>query len=41
MLEGREKLFEYYRITVATVVREYSDTDRHEAPCDSNDFFNQ
>ena len=37
--EGREKLFESYRITVCAPLREYSDTDREQAPADSNDYF--
>ena len=37
--EGREKLFESYRITVCTPIREYSDTDREQAPADSNRYF--
>lgn len=36
--EGREQLFESYRITVCSVLRSYSDTDRVQAPKDSNDF---
>ena len=32
--EGREKLFESYRITVCSVIRSYTDTDRIEAPAD-------
>ena len=34
--EGREKLFESYQITVCSVIRSYSDTDRTQAPADSN-----
>ncbi|MDD3141095.1 MAG: antibiotic biosynthesis monooxygenase [Lachnospiraceae bacterium] len=34
--EGRENLFESYKITVCSAIREYSDTDRNEAPKDSN-----
>ena len=34
--EGREKLFESYQITVCSVIRSYSDTDRAQAPADSN-----
>ncbi len=34
--EGREKLFESYKITVCSAIREYSDMDRNEAPKDSN-----
>lgn len=37
--EGREKLFESYRITVCSAVREYSDTEREQAPKDSNEYF--
>lgn len=37
--EGREKLFESYKITVCSVLREYNDTDRAEAPKDSNAYF--
>ncbi|MDO4300997.1 MAG: antibiotic biosynthesis monooxygenase [Clostridia bacterium] len=36
--EGREKLFESYQITVCSVIRSYSNTDRIEAPNDSNQF---
>lgn len=34
--EGKEKLFHSYRIRVANVVRDYTDSDREEAPVDSN-----
>ena len=40
--EGREKLFESYKITVCSVcsaIREYSETDRVQAPADSNSYF--
>lgn len=37
--EGREKLFESYKITVCSEIRSYSDTDRTQAPADSNQFF--
>lgn len=37
--EGREKLFESYKITVCSALREYTDTDREQAPADSNTFF--
>ena len=37
--EGREKLFESYKITVCSAIREYSDTDRAQAPADSNSYF--
>ena len=36
--EGREKLFESYKITVCSVIRTYTDTDRTEAPVDSNEY---
>lgn len=35
--EGRDKLFESYRITVCSTLREYTDTDRTEAPSDFNE----
>ncbi len=38
--EGREKLFESYKITVCSILREYSDGDREQAPLDSNEYFN-
>ena len=37
--EGREKLFESYKITVCSELRSYTDTDREQAPQDSNIFF--
>ena len=37
--EGRNKLFKSYRITVASVLREYGNADRREAPADSNKYF--
>ena len=37
--EGREKLFESYKITVCSEIRSYTDTDRAQAPADSNQFF--
>lgn len=37
--EGREKLFESYKITVCSEIRSYTDTDRIQAPGDSNTFF--
>jgi hypothetical protein fulcA4_11633 len=37
--EGRERLFENYRITVASVIREYDNSNRNEAPKDSNEYF--
>ena len=35
--KGRESLFHSYRIRVAQVVRDYTESDRNEAPSDSND----
>ena len=37
--EGREKLFESYKITVCSELRSYTDTDRSQAPQDSNQYF--
>ena len=37
--EGKDKLFESYKITVAQSIREYTNTDRKEAPSDSNATF--
>ena len=37
--EGREKLFESYKITVCSALREYTDTERAQAPADSNEYF--
>mgnify|MGYP004663856547 CR=1 FL=1 len=37
--EGRERLFESYKITDCSEIRSYSDTDRTQAPQDSNFFF--
>ncbi len=34
--EGKNKLFENYKITVCKAMREYTDTDRENAPSDSN-----
>lgn len=34
--KGRNRLFESYRIRVANVIRDYSMTERDEAPGDSN-----
>ncbi len=34
--KGRGSLFSSYRIRVAQVVRDYTDSDREEAPSDSN-----
>ena len=35
---GRDKLFESYKITVCSEIRSYTDSDRAEAPTDSNKF---
>ena len=35
--KGKESLFHSYRIRVAEVVRDYTGTDRKEAPADSRD----
>ena len=37
--EGREKLFESYKITVCSEIHSYTDTDRAQAPQDSNRYF--
>ncbi|MDO4930858.1 MAG: antibiotic biosynthesis monooxygenase [Bacteroidales bacterium] len=34
--EGHDKLFKNYRISVGHIVREYTDSQRAEAPADSN-----
>ena len=39
--EGREALFESYRITVCSALRSYTDTDRAQAPADSNKFWEE
>ncbi len=36
--EGKNKLFESYKITVCEAVREYTDLDRENAPADSNSY---
>ncbi|MDH4266508.1 MAG: antibiotic biosynthesis monooxygenase [Deltaproteobacteria bacterium] len=36
---GKKKLFEKYRIRVAHVLRDYTDSDRNQAPSDSNAAF--
>ncbi len=36
--EGKNKLFESYKITVCSSIREYSDKERQEAPKDSNEY---
>ena len=37
--EGREKLFESHKITVCSTIRTYTDTDRTQAPKDSNEYW--
>ena len=37
---GHDSLFKEYHITVASVMREYADHDRTEAPQDSNHYLN-
>jgi heme-degrading monooxygenase HmoA len=37
---GHDSLFEKYHITVASVMREYSNDDRADVPADSNDYLN-
>lgn len=37
--EGREKLFESYKITVCSEIRSYTNTERAQAPQDSNQYF--
>ena len=39
--EGRDALFESYRITVCSALRSYTDTDRAQAPADSNKFWEE
>ncbi len=36
--EGKNKLFESYKITVCSAIREYSDISRDNAPKDSNEY---
>lgn len=36
--KGHDALFDNYRISVGTIVREYTDKRRDEAPTDSNDY---
>jgi heme-degrading monooxygenase HmoA len=38
---GKDSLFQSYRIRVAEVVRDYSGTDRNNAPTDSNNRFDE
>ncbi len=37
--QGKNKLFESYKITVCSSIREYTNLDRKEAPEDSNKYF--
>ena len=37
--EGRDKLFESYKITVCPEIRSYTDTERAQAPQDSDRYF--
>lgn len=37
--EGREKLFESYKITVCSEIRSYTNTERTQAPQDSNQYW--
>ncbi len=37
-LQGKTELFESYKITVTSVVREYTNTQREYAPKDSNEY---
>lgn len=37
--DGREKLFESYKITVCSEIRSYTETERSQAPMDSNEYF--
>ena len=37
--KGHDALFERYHISVASIIREYTQDDRKEAPADSNRFF--
>ena len=36
--KGHDALFEHYHISVASIIREYTQDDRKEAPADSNQF---
>ena len=38
-LKGRNGIFESYRITVTEAIRSYTESDRAEAPVDSNEYF--
>lgn len=37
--QGRDSVFESYTITVTSKIRSYTNTDREEAPKDSNELF--
>lgn len=37
--QGHDALFESYTITIASKIRQYTETDRTETPEDSKDFF--
>lgn len=37
--QGRDTVFESYTITVTSKIRSYTNTDREEAPIDSNELF--
>ena len=37
--QGRDSVFESYSITVTSKIRSYTNTDREEAPKDSNELF--
>ncbi len=37
-LQGKTELFESYKITVTSVLREYTHKDREQAPKDSNEY---
>ncbi len=39
--QGRDSMFESYTITVASSLRSYTDTERQEAPADSNALYIQ
>ena len=36
--KGHDALFEHYHISVASIIREYTQEDRKKAPADSNQF---
>ncbi len=39
--QGKTKLFESYKITVCKALREYTNTERENAPVDSNEYLAQ